>query len=118
MAAQQAAHAAEERAKKLKSGLIIGVPCIIVVVLAVALAFVVSANREAKSNEIAGWALVVLDSDPELGVILSRYAVQHRETPLAWDSLYRTMDFSHAVRTLGKGLSNVYTVAYRPDGRQ
>ena len=132
LAAQQAAHAAEERAKKLKSRLNIGVPSVIVVVLAVALAFVISANREAKSNLLeakanlqegksnflAGQALLVLDSDPELGVILSRYAIQHHETPFAWDSLHRTTDSSHAVLTLGKGLPNVYTVAYSPDGRQ
>ena len=91
--------------------------------LAVALFFAVRGEWKANASYLGGQAQLVLDQDPELSVLLSRYAIQVHQSPNAWDSLYRAVDFSHAALTLtppaeaGRNVpADVYAVAYSPDG--
>jgi len=125
-AIKEAQDRADERTRnRVLTGAVVGSA-----LLAVALFFAVRGERkanasflEAQASVLGGQAQLVLDQDPELSVLLSRYAIQVHPAPFAWDSLYRAVDFSRAVLTLTPPAeaghntpADVYAVSYSPDG--
>jgi WD40 repeat protein len=98
-----------------------GTSVVVTAVLALALYMAGARGRTARSNELAGQAMSVVRSDPELATLLALEAANQMDTPAAVSALrvaLAQLPDLQIVVAPGADLSTPRAIAFAPDGRR
>jgi WD40 repeat protein/serine/threonine protein kinase len=77
---------------------------------------VTDAHARARSRELAGAAVELLERDPELAIVLARRAVLRKQTPEAVSALHAALRRNLPVREVGGFEKGVTAIGFAPGG--
>jgi WD40 repeat protein/transcriptional regulator with XRE-family HTH domain len=121
-AANQLAEAQTQAAKKLRrrAAFLTGAFILSILLIGVSIYYGIQAKNnglKAQSRELAAAAIINLESDPERSVLLALQAVSAADTLEAENALHRSL-LASRLRKVLQDDSEVWSVAYSPDGRR